>query len=513
MKSIAALLGLALLAGCANLPAPGSAGAADAEALACARWFDRLDAAIDSAGVRDAEADRIDGFAGLRVDRFSAALAPRARAHAAAFEAWLERLQRLEAEGRAIELSNLPRSAFPLDGTPDAGAARARSQACTLRWQAALQRDAAPREALLERARVPDRYATWQRAAGLYPLVRWPFFAGVQAWQTRHEQAMQRWSLQPPATQRYTAVGAAPSAAALAALWPGRARDALGVPRFSAPEAALLLAGHAPAFEIESRGNFDRFGALGWGQAPTPTVDITQPVVYQRIAHTRYGDQVLLQLVYSLWLPERPGQGGFDLLAGALDAVAIRITLAPDDGRPLLVDTIHGCGCYHQFFPTATVVPRSPPPTGVEWAFTPARLPAMRPGERVVVRMASQTHYVVGIARDDGAPGSPYALRDERLLRALPAPSGGTKSVFGPDGLVPGSERGERFLFWPMGIASAGAMRQWGHHATAFVGRRHFDDADLIERRFVVPGLDGQDAGNAPGTRSPNPRRESDGAR
>jgi hypothetical protein len=47
-----------------------------------------------------------------------------------------------------------------------------------------------------------------------------------------------------------------------------------------------------------------------------------------------------------------------------------------------------------------------------------------------------------------------------------------------------GTERAERFLFWPMGIASAGAMRQWGRQATAFVGRRHFDDADLLERRF-----------------------------
>jgi hypothetical protein len=35
-----------------------------------------------------------------------------------------------------------------------------------------------------------------------------------------------------------------------------------------------------------------------------------------------------------------------------------------------------------------------------------------------------------------------------------------------------------------MGIASAGAMRQWGHHATAFVGQRHFDEADLINWRF-----------------------------
>jgi hypothetical protein len=27
-------------------------------------------------------------------------------------------------------------------------------------------------------------------------------------------------------------------------------------------------------------------------------------------------------------------------------------------------------------------------------------------------------------------------------------------------------------------------MRQWGRHATAFVGRRHFDDADLLDRHF-----------------------------
>ena len=58
------------------------------------------------------------------------------------------------------------------------------------------------------------------------------------------------------------------------------------------------------------------------------------------------------------------------------------------------------------------------------------------------------------------------------------------RSLYGVDGLVAGSERPERDLFWPMGIESAGQMRQWGRHATAFVGRRHFDDADLIERRF-----------------------------
>ena len=29
-------------------------------------------------------------------------------------------------------------------------------------------------------------------------------------------------------------------------------------------------------------------------------------------------------------------------------------------------------------------------------------------------------------------------------------------------------------------------MRQWGHHATAFVGRRHFDEPYLIERYFAI---------------------------
>jgi hypothetical protein len=29
-------------------------------------------------------------------------------------------------------------------------------------------------------------------------------------------------------------------------------------------------------------------------------------------------------------------------------------------------------------------------------------------------------------------------------------------------------------------------MRQWGRHATAFVGRRHFDDPWLFERYFAL---------------------------
>lgn len=60
----------------------------------------------------------------------------------------------------------------------------------------------------------------------------------------------------------------------------------------------------------------------------------------------------------------------------------------------------------------------------------------------------------------------------------------GRRSLFGSDGLVAGTERPERWLLWPMGIPSPGAMRERGHHATAFVGRRHFDDPYLLEELF-----------------------------
>jgi hypothetical protein len=67
-------------------------------------------------------------------------------------------------------------------------------------------------------------------------------------------------------------------------------------------------------------------------------------------AYTRYADRVLLQLVYTIWFPERPARGEVDFLAGRLDGLIWRVTLSPD-GEPLVYDSIHPCGCYHLFFP------------------------------------------------------------------------------------------------------------------------------------------------------------------
>jgi hypothetical protein len=119
--------------------------------------------------------------------------------------------------------------------------------------------------------------------------------------------------------------------------------------------------------------------------------------------------------------------------------------------------------------------------------FAPQALTTVRSGERVVLRIESRTHYLQRVLTEkDSTTNLIYQMQDERTLTRLVRPSGGTRSAYGGDGLIAGSERGERWFFWPMGIESAGQMRQWGRHATAFVGRRHFDDPLLFDAYFEL---------------------------
>lgn len=543
-----------LLAGCAALDGVGPPVPSTASPVArgCGAWFAQLDAAVDDAQVRDGGAHRMAGFPFVRMDRFLASFRDEALASDALFSAWGARLVALDAAARAAEVSNLPDEALARlvvqDAPPGRGgpteaprtravggkatpaAVLARTTQCAnVLWADVATRPEA-RQALAARAVVPDDYATWQRAVGLYPLTRVPFFAGVQAWQDGLRETFDRLAqaqaqastppsaqehgqgqgastsdgaaLQPPgagAWQRYLPAHPPMQPVPLAALALAMPRDALGIPVPGREEAAALLQAYAPVLEVARPGPgdiapFDRFGALHWGAGDAPEVNTLRPVAYQRIAYTRMGAQTLVQLVYSFWFPERPAVGAVDLLSGPLDAVVLRITLAPD-GTPLLLDTIHACGCYHLFVPTPALVPRPAPQARVEWAFVPTSLPVLQPGQRLRVRVASGTHYVVGVAphaegasqgprRDETPPELAYTLADDNTLRALPTSQGGTRSAFWPNGIVPGTARGERILFWPMGIESPGAMRQWGRQPTAFVGRRHFDDARLVDERF-----------------------------
>lgn len=460
---------VAVLSGCAGLPAVDRADAGE-DARGCLAWYEALDRAVDAQGARDAGETRIDGFPYLRTDRFGASFRDAARTDAQLRKSLLAHLADLDQRARRIEIANLPATQRPEQN---------RLALCGARLAAADEANPARIGALLDRLAVPDDYSTAKRAAGLYALSSIPFFAGVTRWQ-EDTQAVFASNKSTLGLTRFAAAVATEAPINLA----GKPRNAMGIPALTASELQQLLARHAPVLDVTTRGAADRFGAMHWRSGGFE-VDTQVPVGYTRIAFTRFNGETLLQLVYTYWFPARPAGGAFDLLSGKLDGLMVRITL-DTDGAPLIVDSIHACGCYQLFFPTPRLAPRPPPEPQIEWAFVPKRLPLLSDGERVAIRVAPGTHYLedIGVVAASMAGASAYSLIDDDQLRSLPVGRDENRSLYGSDGIVAGSERGERFLFWPMGIASPGAMRQWGRHATAFVGRRHFDDADLIERRF-----------------------------
>lgn len=478
MQRLRRLAPLALLVAAACAAPQRSLESAAAQHEECAQWFRSLDAEVDAAGVRDAQHARVPGFPYLRVDRMAAAYAPRAAGDEDLLRALVARMQELDLESRRHEIENL--------SPGRSGVLLQRARACANVLKEADLADPVTRARLVERARVPDDYSTARRVLGLYALTRLPFAAGVKRWEDATVAAFAAPS--EGARIRYAPPAAATIARETVASLLARARyDPLRQPVLSEREVELLAAAYAPSFDIGVSGDHDRFGALRWrAGASTPEVDAARTVVYVLPAYTRYREHVLLQLAYTIWFPERPADGPLDLLAGRLDGLVWRVTLAPD-GEPLVYDAIHPCGCFHQFFPTARARVRPAPGRLEEWAFVPQALPRVVEGERPLVRLAPRTHAIEGVSLVRGSDSVVrYSFRPYDELRSLPRGDRDRRSAFGPDGLVPGTERAERFLFWPMGIASAGAMRQWGRQPTAFVGRRHFDDADLIERRFDI---------------------------
>jgi hypothetical protein len=532
--SFAWVLALLISTGCAVLPTPSRVdrATAPAQTIACADWYAALDAQTDLAGVRDAGAARLAGFPHLRVDRFTASLKdalPPQVATAGAAVALLQRLQQLDIDARHAELANLPPQALALLGgsaaaPPDPAQALQKTQHCAQQLSAYHLASAEHTNSLLGQLVVPDDYSTTYRLLGAYALSRYPFASGIRRFEAERSAVFASANTQPAsgATANSSAErssttsqrllppplpSSALSAAQIRRMLAPAAQDPLGVPAPTPEQAQQLLTHFAPSFHLAINSDDDKPGALVWRQgqstdAPdTLEVDTQTPVVYSQIAFTRYGQHSLLQLVYTLWFPARPvaPDSTLDLLAGKLDGITWRVTLAPD-GTPLVYDTIHPCGCYHMFFPSPAARAKPAPQPGIEWAYIPQSLPHLKEHQQLVVHVAAGTHYIdrVSVEPTPSAAPSPtaqYAWRSYDSLRSLPTSAAQAasplalgkpthRSVFGPDGFIAGTDRTERFIFWPMGIPRAGAMRQWGKHATAFVGRRHFDDATLMEQRF-----------------------------
>jgi hypothetical protein len=480
-----------LLAGC-SVPRDTS----DTVEAHCIADFAVIDDAIRDAGTGDAQAVPIDGFPHLRATRFLAALAQRFHTThrqgepTAAFAEWLVWLAETASKGRAFELANLP-----------PGPRRALRERLGYKPEAVVEtcgeiliaRDLRKSERgaiLAEAIHVPDNYSNINKVLGLYPLTAFPVRLGFEVWKARNVPGF---SDLPVGLNVAVYSPSSPTMPQndVAELLARSAEKALGVPRPAPQDIQEIAAAFAPIFAVEQGGDHDRIGSPVLAGRGLAEIDTRTPRIYFQPSWALVAGRPLLQISYLAWLSERPPDGPIDPQAGEIDGLIWRVTLTPE-GMPLIYDSIHACGCYHLFFPVPPLRARDRPASSVAdlsaGNVVPIDAPVLEAGQRIVLHLRSGDHYLRALSVAEGNTGDiRYPLAAMDGLRSLPLPGGGRRSLYDPRGLVAGTERGERLLLWPMGIASAGAMRQWGTHATAFVGRRHFDDPYLIDRAFRLP--------------------------
>ena len=473
----------------------------------CTAFLQKFDRIVSHTATGDAQAILVAGFPYLRTNRFLVSFREQELGQPG-LRQWLEMMHQLDLQAREIEWSHLDAEwqAFVAAAKPVVMGNSSTMEAVSQCGHYLLTKDLADPDrlkALGDVVQVADDYQDWERIMGLYSLTRYAALAGIEKLaEVTHERYRSRLDeLLPTATRKLFTPQATNflDTDQLRRLMQNVTRNPLQIPLPSKEQATLLLQHYAPVWVPGQATENDRMGKPGWlAEQPWPYVDTHQPVTYTLLSHTRFHGEILLQLVYTIWFPERTAESAIDSLAGHLDGVTWRVTLNPQ-GQPLIYDSMHNCGCYHLFFPAigsglAPVAANTDPVIVEERALVPQQVAALQPGERIHLYITAGAHDLVRVLarkqvqrpeqRSEQLSAS-YVLEDYTELRSLPTESGVRRSLFDLDGLVPGTERLESLYLWPMGVLRPGAMRQWGHHATAFVGRRHFDQPDLMERYFV----------------------------
>ncbi len=476
-----------IMVGCATIPLPtrsdriGESGPNGS----CANFFASLDKQIEEAGVIDPGVYRVDKYPYLRTNRFLASFREELDSEAA-FAAWMDRMQALDQEARKYEIANLPDSAVDgIDSIKDKAELNSKIETCGDLLRVEDFHNVDQRERLKKSVLISDEYITLRRILGIYPISRVFVSSGVSRW---HAEARESYSLQPPAdwrTIRYIPAQNSDMSSA-GHIFESVRRDALGIPNYSSQDKAALFRMYAPAWEVQYKGNYDRIGAPVWSDQDILDVDTNSSVTYTLMSFTRFGDEIFTQLNYIIWFPERPKQGTLDIYGGILDGLNYRVTLDLK-GDPILYETMHNCGCYYKAYPTDRLQVRA----NIDYAEPPLILesPEVNHSKDVMtVAMESRTHYVQHLypfSRNLKKGLEVYSLLDYGQLRSLPYLKDYRRSMFGQDSLAPGSKRLERFILWPTGVLSPGAMRQSGRHAVAFVGKRHFDDPFFMDKMYL----------------------------
>ena len=480
------LLLLASLVGGCQL-APLQPPSVDEPALVdCQQWLKHVDQYSSRVGRHDAQYHCEPEYPALAFNRLLASIEPQTDEQG---EAWLHEAFLLASESRALEIQNWP--------TPASTELIQRTEECQQQRLSQLIQQQAWQD--LTSVKVPDAYSTGQRTLGVYPISSLFLSKAIKSYQ-RDAKAQYGTVLIESDQLSYqlqngnAEVNTPSSEQVVTWLAQAAAEHPLGLPKLSEEQLQSLWRQHAPELVVADKPE-NQIGELKLGEFESGEgglyLDNTQPVAYVHSSYVPVNGRYLLQLVYYFWFPERTATSTFDPYAGKLDGLVWRVTLGPD-GKPWVYDTIHPCGCYHSFFSASETLQVREPSVYKE---APLVLPLLQPAKgldkgQVSISLSSGDHQLQQVSLKPLADSSvntikAYQLRPYNQLRSVPTGEGGRRSLFNQRGLIGESRRLERLYLWPSGVIASGSMRQRGHHATAFVGKRHFDDLDLLEKVFV----------------------------
>jgi len=421
-----------------------------AQLQACRASFAEIDARIDKAGVRDAGYHQVEGFPYLRSDRLMASFTKEI-SDPDTFSIWILQLRDNESFSRDIELRNLG-----LANQERAGLL-SDLRLCSV-WLSLneLENDAT-RARMIQAVPVPaSQTAAMPTAPNRDAQIKADFAKDLA--QLSSPGPLTLWQPQPPNTEEE----APPTFDRLS-------HDELGRSGMTTQWWTSLAESHAPRWLIETAGWQDRPGAPVWIENKDHSVqlgiNLDQPTVYYQASYMRFGGRSLIQFVYFIFFPSSTPA------TTPLDGMVWRVTLDPD-GKPLLYDSVRMDGSDHLWFP-AQALPTRAIPRGQNAL---ALVPQTAPEKPWAVRLGSADHLARRLVPIAAAQESvkTYVLKPYEDLLTLGLPSGGTRSIYGPTGLLAGAN-------------TSHAPKQFGVLPAIPTGTRYFDDPYLIETVFVAP--------------------------
>lgn len=437
----------------------------------CREQYAEMDARVAEAGVRDAEFYRVPGHPYLRTDRLLATFRNQVSGLNEVNE-WIRRMREMDQDSRDFEYANLG------IGELEASLKRDRFLNCG-RVLASIELQDPQAWARLQAAVVPrDAYSEFARFLGLHAL-RIP---GILRREADHRAQLTAEQTQDPAISdgawREWVVKPVENLALMEEMASKLRFNELGFPALFGSQWRALVESHAPHLWFEAQAKSDGPAAPVW----TPeglAVDASRPMASYQIGYTRLGTQLLVQISYTFWF-----RSDWEQRSAPLDGLVWRVTL---DQRlePLTYESVHPSGRDHRWYPVQAMQLR--PDAQVRESFvSPELAPARQPALLIEEGTHRLRRVAMGGQRLLGERGQ-FELRPYEDLYTLPLPEGGTRSLFGPDGLIAHGRGRDEVAGWFSGIRRPGVPRQTGHHAIGYVDRRHFDDPDLLDATFVAP--------------------------